>query len=77
VDALLRRLIRTGFRRGLSGSQYWLVLAISALGLRALRRLANPAPEIVYRTEVRTGDRFEVSAASGRPRKRRVLRRRA
>jgi hypothetical protein len=62
MDALLRRVIRTGFRRGMSGSQGWLVLAISALGLRALRRLANPAPELVYRTEVRNGDRFQISS---------------
>jgi hypothetical protein len=65
MDALLRRLIRTGFRRGLSGSQAWLVLAISALGVRVLRRLANPEPEVVYRTEVRTGDRFEIATRRG------------
>jgi hypothetical protein len=64
MDALLRRLMRTGFRRGMSGSrasQAWLVLGISALGFRALRRLARTDPEVVYRTEVRTGDRFEIS----------------
>jgi hypothetical protein len=65
VDALLRRLTRTGLRNGLSGSQGWLVLAISALGVRALRRLANPAPEVLYRTEVRSGDRFEISSRRG------------
>jgi hypothetical protein len=62
VDALLRRLVRTGFRRGMSGSQAWLVLAISALGLRALRRLSRSAPEVVYRTELRAGDRFEIGS---------------
>jgi hypothetical protein len=65
MDALLRRLMRTGFRRGMSGSrgsQAWLVLAISAAGFRALRRLARTDPEVVYRTEVRTGDRFEISS---------------
>jgi hypothetical protein len=65
MDALLRRLVRTGFRRGMSGSrgsQAWLVLAISALGFRALRRLAHTEPEVVYSTEVRAGDRFEVSS---------------
>ena len=73
MDALLRRLVRTGFRRGMSssGSQAWLVLGISALGLRALRRLASPEPEVVYRTEVNSGDRFEISAAPGRARTRR------
>jgi hypothetical protein len=65
MDALLRRLMRTGFRRGMSGSrasQAWLVLGISALGFRALRRLARTDPEVVYRTEVHTGDRFEISS---------------
>jgi hypothetical protein len=73
VDSLLRRLVRTGFRRGMSGSQAWLVLGISALGMRALRRLANPAPEVVYRTEVHTGDRLQIST-SAQPRKRRFRR---
>jgi hypothetical protein len=62
VDALLRRMVRVGLRRGVSGSQAWLVLAISALGLRALRKLAHPAPEVVYRTELHTGDRFEIGS---------------
>jgi hypothetical protein len=65
MDALLRRLMRTGFRRGMAGSrasQAWLVLGISALGVRMLRRLARTEPEVVYRTEVHTGDRFEISS---------------
>ncbi len=65
MDPLLRRLMRTGFRRGMSGSrasQAWLVLGISALGVRTLRRLARTEPEVVYRTEVHAGDRFEISS---------------
>ena len=65
MDALLRRLMRTGFRRGMSGSrssQAWLVLALTALGFRALRRMSRSEPEVVYRTEVRTGDRIEISS---------------
>jgi hypothetical protein len=65
MDALLRRLVRLGVRRGISGSQTWLVVAIGALGARALRKLAHPAPEVVYRTEVHTGDRFEIGARPG------------
>jgi hypothetical protein len=75
VDALLRRLVRTGFRRGMSGSQTWLVLAISALGVRLLRKLANPEPELVYSAEVKQGDRFEISASPDRARKLRRRRR--
>ena len=62
MDALLRRLMRVGFRRGMSGSQAWLVLAVSAAGWRMLRKLANPAPEVVYRTELTSGDRFEIGS---------------
>ena len=62
MEALLRRAMRTGFRRGFSGSQGWLVLGISALGVRALRKLARSTPEVVYRTELRPGDRFEVGS---------------
>jgi hypothetical protein len=65
MDALLRRLMRSGFRRGMSGSQAWLVLGISAFGLRTLRKLARPAPEVLYRTEVRPGDRFEIGSPRG------------
>ncbi len=64
MDALLRRLIRVGFRRGMSGSQAWWVLAISAVGLRAIRKLAKPAPEVLYRTRVKPGDRFEIETRS-------------
>jgi hypothetical protein len=62
MDAILRRLMRVGFRRGMSGSQAWLVLAVSAAGFRVLRKLANPAPEVVYRTELTAGDRFEIGS---------------
>jgi hypothetical protein len=62
MDTLLRRLVRVGVRRGLSGSQTWLVLAVGALGVRALRKLAHPRPEVIYRTELHAGDRFEIGS---------------
>ena len=62
MDPLLRRMMRLGFRRGMSGSQAWLALAVSAAGLRMLHKLANPAPEVVYRTELASGDRFEIGS---------------
>ena len=55
-------MMRVGFRRGMSGSQAWFVLAVGAAGLRVLRKLANPAPEVVYRTELHSGDRFEIGS---------------
>ena len=63
MDVLLRRLMRTGFRRGMSGgSQAWLVLGVTAVGVRALRKLARPAPELIYRAELHAGDRFEIAS---------------
>jgi hypothetical protein len=62
MDLLLRRLVRVGVRKGMSGSRTWLALAIVALGLRALRKLSHPSPEVIYRTELHTGDRFEIGA---------------
>jgi hypothetical protein len=44
------------------GSQAWLVLGVSAVGVRALRKLARPAPEIIYRAELHAGDRFEIGS---------------
>ena len=65
MDPFLRRIVRVGFHRGLSGSQVWLALAVGALGIRTLRKLANPAPETLFRTELQTGDRFEIGTRRG------------
>jgi hypothetical protein len=65
MDALLRRMMRTGFRKGMAGSersQLWLVIGIVAFGARALRKLAHSEPEVVYRTEVQPGDIFEIGS---------------
>lgn len=61
-EYFLRRATILGTRRGLGGSNAWLVVAILAVGARVLRRLANPEPEVLYRTRIRPGDRFEISA---------------
>ena len=50
MDRWLRRLTTIGVARGLRGSRGWLVTGMAAVGLRALRRLANPGPEVLYRT---------------------------
>lgn len=60
MDTILRRLVGTGLRRGLGGSRAWMVVGISAAGVRVLRRLASPKPEVLYRTLLRPGDRIEV-----------------
>jgi hypothetical protein len=61
-EALLRRLTRTGLRRGMSGSRGWLVLGIVTGGLRIVRRLARDEEEILYRTAIKPGDTFEILA---------------
>ncbi|HYL50371.1 MAG TPA: hypothetical protein VEZ15_00230 [Acidimicrobiia bacterium] len=61
-EALLRRLTRTGLRRGMSGSRGWLVLGIVTGGLRIVRRLARDEEEVLYRTAIKPGDTFEILA---------------
>jgi hypothetical protein len=58
--ALLRRLTASGFRRGLTGSTPWLIVAILVTGIRILRRLSIPEEEVLYRTAVKAGDVFEI-----------------
>lgn len=55
MDALLRRLARTGFRRGLSGEHWaWFVLAGSAFLLRRARR----RDDLVTSVELHPGERY-------------------
>jgi hypothetical protein len=58
--SILRRLTITGLRRGMGGSRGWLYLGITAVGLRAIRRMAMPDDEVLYRTAIRAGDVFEI-----------------
>lgn len=67
LDRALRSLSSTGLRRGMAGSNPWIVVGIAATGLRVLRRLARPQPEVLLRTELRPGDAFEIRAL--RPRR--------
>lgn len=60
--SLLRRLTRSGLRKGMSGSTPWLIVGVTAGGLRLLRRLARNEEEILYRTAIEAGDVFEVVA---------------
>jgi hypothetical protein len=71
VDRWLRRLTTMGFARGVRGSRPWLITGMIAIGLRALRRLANPPDEVLYRTVLRPGDAFQLVARTDPPRKRR------
>ena len=60
LAAFLRRMTWTGIRRGMNGSNPWMIVAILAVGARTLRRLAHSEPEVLYRTKVQPGDRFVI-----------------
>jgi hypothetical protein len=60
LEAVLRRLTTTGWRRGRAGSRAWLVVASVAGGIRLLRRVTRNQQEVLYRTRVRPGERFEI-----------------
>jgi hypothetical protein len=48
-----------------------MVTGFVAIGLRGLRRMANPPPEVLYSTKVKPGDIFEIVARPAEARKRR------
>ena len=57
MDSLLRRLGRSGLRRGLRGEHWaWFALALAAYVLRRARRPDDDA----VRLSVRAGERYEV-----------------
>jgi hypothetical protein len=66
MDKLLQRLMRTGGRRALSGSQTWTIVAIIAGTLRVVRWMSRPKPDVLWRQKLKPGDRFEVTVGPGR-----------
>ncbi|MGH9090352.1 MAG: hypothetical protein ACRDZR_03075 [Acidimicrobiales bacterium] len=59
MDALLRRLVRTGLRHGLAGEHWtWLALALAAFVLRRARRAGRDA---VVSLQVEPGERYLVT----------------
>lgn len=67
MDALLRRLVRTGLRHGMAGEHWtWLALALAAFVLRRARR---PGADRVVALTVREGERYLVTLSEpGEPR---------
>src|SRR5436305_153214 len=63
---LLRRIMRTGVRRGMAGSRAWFVVGVAAGGVRLLLHLARDEDEVVYRTVVQPGDRVLVAVSGGK-----------
>jgi hypothetical protein len=58
--ALLRRLVGSGLRKGMSGSTPWMIVGLLAGGLRILGRLAREDEAVLYRTVIKAGDVFEI-----------------
>jgi hypothetical protein len=48
-----------------------MITGMVAIGLRGLRRMANPPPKVLFSTKVKPGDAFQVVAVPAEPRKRR------
>ena len=70
MESIVNRAFREGVRRGIGGSQTWMVVGVVAGGIRVLRRIANPPPEVVWRQALRAGDRFEVVVSPAPPTRR-------
>jgi hypothetical protein len=67
VENLLRRLSRTGLRRGFSeGSRGWMFVGVSATMLRLARRALVSKPEVIFRTELEEGEALEILTSRGR-----------
>ena len=59
---MLKRLTRTGLRKGmLGGSRPWLVVGVAAGGLRLLGRILRKQPEVLYCSELAPGQAVVVS----------------
>jgi hypothetical protein len=58
MDTLLRRLLRTGLRRGLAGNWAWFVAAACAF---VLRRTLNDKGNLVTSLKIRPGEQVLIS----------------
>ena len=64
LPLVFRRLTITGLKRGMAGSRCWLIVGISVAGLQILRRIARSESQVLYRTQVKPGDAFEIFTRS-------------
>ncbi len=70
MEPLVNRVFREGVRRGLGGSQPWMVVAVLAGTVRIARRITHPKPDVLWRQAMRPGDRFEVTVSGPPPTRR-------
>lgn len=69
IDALLRRLARSGLRRGMSGEHWaWLVIGGAAFLLRRARRPGDKAAKV----HLRSGERYVIEVRGGATGRRRT-----
>jgi hypothetical protein len=57
---LIRRALRTGFRRGMQGSKAWLTVGLTAGAITVLKRVFGEAEETVYEEELKPGQGIEI-----------------
>ncbi len=58
---LVERAATLGMRRGMRGSRPWLWVGVVATGVRLLRWLAKPKPDVMYRAVLDPGQGLEIS----------------
>ena len=65
---MLRRLTRTGLRKGLlEGSRPWLVVGATAGVVRLASRVVRKTPDVVFCQELQPGEALVIKHAGGEP----------
>ncbi|MEA2828997.1 MAG: hypothetical protein QOG43_3436 [Actinomycetota bacterium] len=58
---MLTRLRRLGLARGLGKSNAWLAVGVTAWALQTLKKFAAKEPKVVYREQLKPGQRLVIS----------------
>ena len=58
---MLTRLRRLALARGLGRSNAWLAVGATAWGLQLLKRLAAKEPKVVFKEQLKPGERLVIS----------------
>jgi hypothetical protein len=57
------------WRRGLSGSQVSLAVALLLSAVRLFRRIATPKPTVLFRHKLRAGEVWQITASAATSKK--------